>query len=87
MSGSNCMKRLPVANSVDQVRYHIQWHLDWICKVCIYVPEQISSLKRGKVNFFNPIALRKAKTVYNVGLPECNRVKVFGYTSEFFCHI
>ena len=25
----------------------------------------------------NPIALRKAKTVYNFGLPECNRVKFF----------
>ena len=27
--------------------------------------------------FFNPIALRKAKIVYNFGLSECNRVKVF----------
>ena len=26
-------------------------------------------------NSFNPIALRKAKTVYNFGLYECNRVK------------
>ena len=26
-------------------------------------------------NFFNPIALRKAKIVYNFGLSECNRVK------------
>ena len=25
---------------------------------------------------FNPIALRKAKIVYNFGLSECNRVKV-----------
>ena len=26
---------------------------------------------------FNPIALRKAKIVYNFGLSECNRVKRF----------
>ena len=26
--------------------------------------------------FFNPIALRKAKIVYNFGLSECNRVKI-----------
>ena len=25
---------------------------------------------------FNPIALRKAKIVYNFGLPECNRVNI-----------
>ena len=25
--------------------------------------------------FFNPVALRKAKIVYNFGLSECNRVK------------
>ena len=25
---------------------------------------------------FNPIALRKAKIVYNLGLSECNRIKV-----------
>ena len=31
---------------------------------------------------FNPIALKKAKIVYNFGLSECNRVKVpvNGYT-------
>ena len=28
-----------------------------------------------KVSTLNPIALRKAKIVYNFGLPECNRVK------------
>ena len=27
----------------------------------------------------NPIALRKAKTVYNFGLSECNGVKVNGF--------
>ena len=26
-------------------------------------------------NYINPIALRKAKIVYNFGLSECNRVK------------
>ena len=25
---------------------------------------------------FNPIALKNAKTVYNIGLSECNRVQV-----------
>ena len=28
------------------------------------------------VCLFNPIAIKKAKTVYNFGLSECNRVKV-----------
>ena len=32
-----------------------------------------------KANAFNPIALRKAKTVYIFGLSECNKVKVNGY--------
>ena len=32
----------------------------------------------------NPIALRKAKIVYNFGLSECSRVKGYGYTSMFF---
>ena len=27
-------------------------------------------------DFINPIALRKAKIVYNFGLSECNRVKL-----------
>ena len=31
------------------------------------------------VTFFNPISLRKAKIVYNFGLPECNRVKDIHY--------
>ena len=42
---------------------------------------------------FNPIALKKAKIVYNFGLSECNRVKqsfvVFGYMQTvklLFCY-
>ena len=35
--------------------------------------EQLSGLWRIKP--FNPIALKKAKIVYNFGLTECNRVK------------
>ena len=31
--------------------------------------------EKKKILNFNPIALRKAKTVYNFGLSECNRVK------------
>ena len=44
-------------------------------------PESYSPLQkwwRNKVKYqftFNPIALRKAKIVYNFGLSECNRVK------------
>ena len=29
---------------------------------------------------FNPIVLRKAKTVYNFGLSECHRVKLKDYS-------
>ena len=28
-------------------------------------------------SFINPIALRKAKIVYNFGLSECNRIEIF----------
>ena len=31
---------------------------------------------------FNPIALRKAKIVYNFGLSECNRVKVYKLSNK-----
>ena len=30
------------------------------------------------IRIFNPIAVRKAKIVYNFGLSECNRVKIPG---------
>ena len=33
-----------------------------------------------KFSTFNPFALRKAKIVYNFGLSECKRVKVFYFT-------
>ena len=33
------------------------------------------SIYSSKGKFFNSIALRKAKIVYNLGLSECNRVK------------
>ena len=33
------------------------------------------SLRLGNAKSYNPIALRKAKIVYNFGLSECNRVK------------
>ena len=32
---------------------------------------------------FNPIASRKAKIVYNFGLSECNRVKVYSSYNTF----
>ena len=33
------------------------------------------SVTDANISHFNPIALRKAKIVYNFGLSECNRVK------------
>ena len=41
---------------------------------CIYQQIEIKQ-KAAQVTVFNPIALRKAKIVYNFGLSECNRVK------------
>ena len=35
-----------------------------------------ASLDKVAFNSFNPVALRKAKIVYNFGLSECNRVKM-----------
>ena len=35
----------------------------------------IQNLSHAKEKLFNPIALRKAKIVYNFGLSECNRLK------------
>ena len=37
-------------------------------------------------HLFNPIALRKAKIVYNFGFSECSRVKerICSYWSQFF---
>ena len=34
---------------------------------------------------FNPIALRKAKIVYNFGISECNRMKSSGYHTNSMC--
>ena len=41
------------------------------------------SLGGEKKHYFNPIALRKAKILYNFGPSECSRVKMvaFGYNS------
>ena len=47
-------------------------------KVIILQPKEKSTVNNvaGPIrNYFNPIALRKAKTVYNSGLSECNRFK------------
>ena len=33
---------------------------------------------------FNPIALRKAKIIYNFGLSECNRVRLLRGGGDFF---
>ena len=42
-----------------------------IDRVTVYVVHKILL----RLNKFNPIALRKAKIVYNFGLSGCNRVK------------
>ena len=35
-----------------------------------------TTMQENKPEVFNPIALRKAKIIYNFGLSECNRVKL-----------
>ena len=37
--------------------------------------------KKVSYKLLNPIALRKAKIVFNFGLSECNRVKVRNFTA------
>ena len=49
-----------------------------ICETEIY---EMVMLTKGLL--FNPIALRKAKIVYNFGLSECNRVKNSFFLSFF----
>ena len=46
---------------------------------------QSDSWQSEHIHYLNPIAFRKAKIVYNFGLSECNKVKVNGYNSIFFC--
>ena len=43
-------------------------------KICIIYNSKIS-LRQNVRNQINPIALKKAKIVYNFGLSECNSVK------------
>ena len=52
----------------------LHFQLDQLWKVRIYS-------SRPHVN---PIALRKAKIVYNFGLSECNRVKELNHSMIFF---
>ena len=47
----------------------MSWFI-WICAVC-----KLSTFISG-VQLFNPVALRKAKIVYNFGLSERSRVKI-----------
>ena len=35
----------------------------------------------------NPIALRKAKNVYNFGFSECNRIKKMGHAAQLVAHL
>ena len=39
--------------------------------------------ENGTWKYLNPIALRKAKIVYNFGLSECNRVKLNEWATEW----
>ena len=48
-----------------------------VTKVVSFEKETVMERHGGvliRLNLFNPIALRKAKIVYNFGLSECNRV-------------
>ena len=47
-------------------------YLDWI-QYCASRREKVTIIIETDIN---PIALRKAKIVYNFGLSECNRVKL-----------
>ena len=46
---------------------------------------QQSPSKRGST--FNPTVLRKAKIVYNFGLPESSRVKEFAPGEKFYIEL
>ena len=48
-------------------------HAVFLCKV-INLKRLCSLSKEVSFNQFNPVALRKAKIVYNFGLSECSRV-------------
>ena len=43
---------------------------------CLWTGPYLSMYPLSEIVFFNPIALRKAKIVYNFGLSECIRVKI-----------
>ena len=44
----------------------------------------VYALPHASWQYFNLIALSKAKIVYNFGLAECNRVKVYGCIRIFY---
>ena len=47
-----------------------------MCDLIALLKERLCKQKSQKLSaFVNPIALRKAKIVYNFGLSECNKVK------------
>ena len=46
----------------------------------------ILCIRNCHYKFFNPIALRQAKIVYNFGLSECNRVKVSDENQNIYLH-
>ena len=51
----------------------------------------VLSTKKSTLLCFNPVALRKAKIIYNFGLSECNRVNIgipkkdFPFVHDFRC--
>ena len=44
-------------------------------------------LYNDRYRIINPIALRKAKIVYNFGLSECNKVNIIGCAGEYFFYL
>ena len=63
----------------------------WQMEICLIKSWEVVPWNKGhRIQIlldcsFNPIALTKAKIVYNFGLSECNRVKRYGYSAIFFC--
>ena len=53
-----------------------------LLKICVLC--QVYYLYNDRYRIINPIALRKAKIVYNFGLSECNKVYIIGCAGEYF---
>ena len=54
---------------------HFSTTFTWGNHFCVFLFVSLGHETLPNESIFNPIALRKAKIVYNSGLSECNRVK------------